>query len=143
MRFLGWRQEKEDRIQQEDKQWIVVVVFVGLGSVVFAFGSPFGDTPPCAGNPGFRDPIAGADGFPCGFGPARQHLNLSKEQLEKMNGPRDCFLGDTRDLRYALAQEQMELRKLFADPKSDKVTLLEKQVDAEQYFEKEVYSWRK
>jgi len=37
----------------------------------------------------------------------------------------------------------MELRKLFADPKSDKVTLLEKQVDAEQYFEKEVYSWRK
>ncbi|MCL5423021.1 MAG: hypothetical protein M1461_11205, partial [Nitrospirae bacterium] len=50
------------------KKWQIVVLavlFMGLGTTVFAFGPPFGDgTPPFAGNPGFSGPFAGADGLP-------------------------------------------------------------------------------
>jgi Spy/CpxP family protein refolding chaperone len=132
------------------KKWqvaILTVFFVSLGTAVFALSPPFGDgIPPFAGNAGFRPPFARVDGFPGpttplgfgqiqppfgpgfqgGFGPDR-YLNLSEEQSSKMAALRDRYLQDTRDLRYALAQQQLEVRRVITDPKTDDATLLAKE----------------
>jgi Spy/CpxP family protein refolding chaperone len=141
------------------KKWQVVmlaVLFASLGTAVFAYGPPFEDgRAPFAGNSGFRPPFAGADGFSGpstpvgpgnfgpgfsrGFGPGR-YLNLSEDQLNKMAALRDRYFQDTKDLRYALAQQQLEVRRLFTDPKTDEATLLTKQKEMttlrEQLFSK-------
>jgi Spy/CpxP family protein refolding chaperone len=121
------------------KKWhvvMLVMLFIGLGTAVFAFGPPFGDgREPFAGNLGFRPPFA--DGFPGpatplgpgysqGFGPL-QYLNLSEEQLNEMDALRDRYLQETKDLRYALAQQRLEVQRLFRDPETDDATLLTKQ----------------
>lgn len=114
------------------KKWQVVMLvmfFVGFGTAVFAYGPPFGDgVPPFAANQGFRGPYGGGEGFPgpatpsgrggfgpwsgtgpgSGFGPT-QFLNLSEEQVNKMSALRDRYLQDTKDLRYAMAQQQLEV----------------------------------
>ena len=133
------------------KQWYLaglVVLLVSLGTVVLAYGPSFGDGAlPFAGpGPGFRGPFTGfggfagttppfarggfgpgfGTGFRGGFGPG-QYLNLSEEQLKKISQLRDQIYGETQDLRYDLAQKQLEMRKLFTDPKTDEATLIEKQ----------------
>jgi Spy/CpxP family protein refolding chaperone len=131
------------------KKWqivILAVLFMGLGTTVFAFGPPFGGGAPFAGNPGFGGPFGGTDGLPgpttpvgpgrfrqgfgpgfgTGFGPV-QYLNLSEDQLNKMGSLRDRYLQETRDLRYAIAQQQLEVQRLFTDPKTDEATLSTKQ----------------
>ena len=121
------------------KKWQIImlaVCFLGLGTAVFAFGPPFGGAPPFGGNNGVRPPFAGADdswgpapfgpGFQGGFGPL-QYLNLSEDQLNKMVALRDRYFQDTRDLRYAIAQQQLDVQRLFTDPKTDEATLLTKQ----------------
>ena len=122
------------------KKWQVVmlaVLFAGLGTAVFAFGPPFGDgTPPLAGADGLRGPTTPfgpanfrpgfGPGFPGGSGPF-QYLNLSEEQSNKMGALRDRYVQETRDLRYALAQQELEVQRLFTDPKTDEATLSTKQ----------------
>ena len=128
------------------KKWQVVmlaVLFAGLGTAVFAFGPPFGGKPtlcreplvfarPLRARTAFPDPQPPVGpgnfgpGFSGGFGPG-QYLNLSEDQLNKMGALRDRYLQDTKDLRYALAQQQLEVRRLFTDPKTDEATLLTKQ----------------
>ena len=55
------------------------------------------------------------------------YLGLSEEQLDKMRELRGRFYNETRDLRYEMAQKQLEMKKLFTDPKTDDATLLAKQ----------------
>lgn len=131
------------------KKWqivILAVLFMGLGTTVFGFGPPFGGGASFGGNPGFGGPFTGTDGLPgpttpmgpgrfrsgfgpgfrTGFGPV-QYLNLSEDQLNKMGARRDRYLQETRDLRYAIAQQQLEVQRLFADPKTDEANLSAKQ----------------
>jgi hypothetical protein len=46
-----------------------------------------------------------------------------------MREMRDRFYNETLDLRYDMAQEQFEMKKLFTDPKTDDATLLAKQTE--------------
>ena len=57
----------------------------------------------------------------------KNHLGLTDQQLAKMKELRNRFRSDTRDLRYNLEIKQVEMRKLFTDPKTDDETLLAKQ----------------
>jgi len=124
------------------KKWqvgVAAVIFVVVATLGFAQGPGSGQAgPPSAGGPGgFRGPGSGpgsSEGFQPGYGP-RFHgrfgegkfLGLSKEQIDKMQALRDRFYNETRDLRYDMAQKQLEMRKLFMDPKTDDATLLAKQ----------------
>jgi Spy/CpxP family protein refolding chaperone len=124
------------------KRWylgVVALVFVGLITVVFAqgpgpnsaAGGPGGPgRPGMMGEPGTWGPGGGhpefGPGARAGFGRGA-YLDLSKEQLDKMRGMRDRFYNETRDLRYEMAQKQLEMKKLFTDPKTDNATLLAKQ----------------
>jgi len=123
---------------------LIPILALALATTLLAFGP--GGGPPLAG-PGFTGPPGPAFGgpgafglgpkgpgrleggpgpaFPGGIGPAR--LNLSKEQLSKMRAMADRFFQETRDLRYEVLQKELEMRKLFTDPKVDDVTLLAKQ----------------
>jgi Spy/CpxP family protein refolding chaperone len=121
---------------------MLVVLFVALAASVFAFGPPFAEgRPPFAGPSGeFRGPAnfpgsfgPGAVGRP-GFAPGARagfngpnYLNLSKEQIDKMQELRGRNYAETRDLRYELSQKQLDMRKLFTDPKAEDATILAKQ----------------
>jgi Spy/CpxP family protein refolding chaperone len=103
------------------KRWhvgIMVVLFLALTTTVFAFGHRGGFGP---GGCGGQD--AGFGG-PMGFA---ANLNLSKEQTEKMWQIKDKFHNDTQKMRYELFQKHIELKSLYADPKTDEATLLAKQ----------------
>ncbi len=90
----------------------LVVLFVALGSTVFAFG-PGG--------------FGGCRGGGYGAGPGIAGVDLSKEQLDKMWQLKDKFYGDTKDLRYQMFQKRLDMRTLYADPKTDSAALLAKQ----------------
>jgi Spy/CpxP family protein refolding chaperone len=63
-----------------------------------------------------------------GFGPeAWTGLNLSKEQMDKMWQLRERFRNETERLRYELFKKRLELKDLYADPTTDKATLLAKE----------------
>ena len=136
------------------KKWqlaVSTVLFLGFVTVVFAQGPgpnsaaggpPFAGGPGGPGGPGMMgrpgmmdEPGAwGPGGGHPGCGPGARagfgrgaYLSLSKEQLDKMRGMRDRFYNETRDLRYEMAQKQLEMKKLFTDPKTDDATLLAKQ----------------
>jgi len=127
------------------KKWfvgVVVLVFVALTTLVFAQGPGSGPGgPPVAGGPGgFRGPgsmmggPSGPEGLEPGYGRGFRggfgsgaYLGLSTEQVDKIRGLRDRFYNETRDLRYEMAQKQLEMRKLFMDPKTDDAKLLAKQ----------------
>ena len=55
------------------------------------------------------------------------YLGLTQAQIFKCRDLRNRFYRETRDLRYDLFQKQLEMRKLFADPKATEVKLLEKE----------------
>lgn len=111
---------------------MLVVLFVAFAVSVFAFGPPFAEgRPPFAGvSAGFRGPT----NFPGPFGPGASagfdganYLNLSKEQIDKMQELRGRYYTETRDLRYELSQKQLEMRKFFTDPKAEDAAILAKQ----------------
>jgi Spy/CpxP family protein refolding chaperone len=117
---------------------------LALATTLFAFGPAGG---PLLAGPGFTGPPGSAFGSPGAFGPGPEgpgrlqggpgpafpggidpaRLNLSKEQLSKMRAMADRFFQETRDLRYEVLQKELEMRKLFTDPKVDDATLLAKQ----------------
>ena len=55
------------------------------------------------------------------------YLGLTQAQIFKCRDLRNRFYRETRDLRYDFFQKQLEMRKLFADPKATEVKLLEKE----------------
>ena len=88
------------------------VLFLGLATFVFAA--------PDQGSPGHQ-------GFQKDRQQFRSHLNLSKEQIEKMRDIRKRFWADTHDLRYDIREKRIEMGKLFTDPKADEAALSAKQ----------------
>ena len=54
------------------------------------------------------------------------YLGLTRAQIDKSRELRNRFYRGTRDLRYDFFQKQLEMRKLFADPKVTETKLLEK-----------------
>ncbi len=73
---------------------------------------------------------APTDQTPSVTAPARHQgyagFQLSKDQVDKMREIKTRYRQETRDLRYELEQKQLEMRKLFTDPKTDDATLLAK-----------------
>jgi Spy/CpxP family protein refolding chaperone len=55
------------------------------------------------------------------------YLGLTPAQIVRCRDLRNRFYRETRDLRYDFFQKQLEMRKLFADPKVTEVKLLEKE----------------
>ncbi len=56
-----------------------------------------------------------------------KHLNLSRDQQEKLAALTNRYFGETRNMRYELAEKRLEMWKLFTDPKTSDSTLLAKQ----------------
>jgi Spy/CpxP family protein refolding chaperone len=56
-----------------------------------------------------------------------RYLGLSVEQTAKIRDFTDSFYRETRNLRYELLRERIDMRKLFADPHADQAALLSKQ----------------
>ncbi len=88
----------------------------GLAAVVYAAPADVG---------------AGGQGFQEGHGPGMHHmfhspLNLSADQRQKMKEIRERFRADTHDLRYAIQEQRIEMRKLFTDPKADDAAITAK-----------------
>jgi Spy/CpxP family protein refolding chaperone len=111
------------------KRWyvgIMVVLFLALTTTLFAFGNRGGfgaggfGPGACLGGGAY----GGGFGGPMGFA---ANLNLSKEQTENMWQIREKFHNDTQKLRFELFQKRLELRELYADPKTNETTLLAKQ----------------
>ena len=55
------------------------------------------------------------------------YLGLTHAQINKCRDLRNRFYRETRDLRYDFFQKQLEMRKIFADPKASEAALLEKE----------------
>lgn len=47
------------------------------------------------------------------------YLNLSQDQMDKMWQLKNKYYNDTQATRYQMFQKQVELRKLYADPKAE------------------------
>jgi Spy/CpxP family protein refolding chaperone len=126
---------------------LILMVILALAAVVFAIGPEHGPKGPLFEGPGYAGPPScwfpgpeafhwGMGGFSGGghmqlhggIGPL-QHLNLSKEQLEKMKAMLDRSFLETRDLRYDLSLKSLEMRKVLADPRADEATLVAKQIE--------------
>ncbi len=54
-------------------------------------------------------------------------LNISKEQIARMKDLHTRYYAETRNLRYDLMQQRLEMRRLFLDPKADSAALMAKQ----------------
>lgn len=126
------------------KKW-----YTGATVVLFALSLTtalsWGDDPPFSNREGeHQNPVfSGGPIGPPGFGPnpifhpgLERQLNLSREQLDKIEELRDFSHSDTRSLRYELAQKHLEFRRLFSDPKVDEATLLAKQKEIDVLNEK-------
>ncbi len=89
------------------KQWYagmaVAVLFVVLAVTVYAGPGGMGR--------GMGSGMMGPGGY--------AYLNLSQDQMDKMWQLKDKYYNDTRATRYQMFQKQVELRKLYADPKAD------------------------
>ena len=102
------------------KKWHIValaLLFVGLATISFA--ELRNQTPPTkpADFQGQRD-------YPPAIG---SYLNSVERTEDRMREMRDRFSSDSRDLRYSILEKQLEVRKLFTDPKADSAVLLAKQ----------------
>jgi hypothetical protein len=93
---------------------------------------PFVSSPQCTPDAGAIDSPRGmvaAEGMPPVLdtyrdGPLARYLDLSPEQLERLQALRNTFYRDTRDLRYDLSRKRLDMRRLFADPHAAEATLL-------------------
>lgn len=89
---------------------MLVVLFVALAATVFAFG-----------------PGSGPAGYGGAGGPGFMHLNLSKEQTDKIWQLKEKQRNETSAIRYELFQKKNELRSLYANPGADDAAILAKQ----------------
>ena len=55
------------------------------------------------------------------------YLVLSPEQIARMRSLTDSFYRETRNLRYELLRDRIDMRRLFADPRTERSVLLVKQ----------------
>ena len=100
---------------------LAIVMFVALAATAFAFGPGTGSM---AGK-GYGIHRGGETGpGPMGRG---LKLDLSTEQLTAMKQLREKFRVDTEALRNDLIQKQVELKKVYADPKASDAAILAKQ----------------
>jgi Spy/CpxP family protein refolding chaperone len=89
---------------------MMIFMFLGLATTVFAFGP------------------RGGGGYNYGdFCRMHSELNLSKEQSERLWQIKERYNTDTQKIRYEIFQKGIELKSLYADPKADKTTILNKQ----------------
>ena len=88
------------------KRWyagvVAAVLFVALAVTVYA-------------GPGGMGRGMGSGMGPGGYA----YLNLSQDQMDKMWQLKNKYYNDTQATRYQMFQTQVELRKLYADPKAD------------------------
>jgi Spy/CpxP family protein refolding chaperone len=105
------------------KMCILAGIVLGLWSTV-----AFGADPPAMGPGG---PMGGGmmqGGVGEGIHAAiAKHLNLSREQQDKLHNLTNRYFSETRNMRYELAEKRLEMWKLFTDPKTGDSTLLAKQ----------------
>jgi Spy/CpxP family protein refolding chaperone len=74
--------------------------------------------------PGGMHGAMGGDAIHSGIA---KHLNLSKEQQDKLNALTNRYFSETRNMRYELAEKRLAMWMLFTDPKTSDATLLAKQ----------------
>ena len=101
--------------------FVSVQTFLLVAVAAFAFAAAPDPGAAGAGHPAWAEGPQGHHPHMWG------HLDLSKEQKEKMHEMKARHQDATRDLRYDLAQKALEMKKLFTDPKTDDATLLAKQ----------------
>jgi Spy/CpxP family protein refolding chaperone len=104
---------------------LAAVMFVALAATAFAFGP--GSGPMMGKGYGIQQ---GGEMGPGSMGRGAR-LDLSAEQLTAMKQIRERFRTDTEALRNDLAQKQLELRKVYADPKAGDAAILAKQKEVD------------
>jgi Spy/CpxP family protein refolding chaperone len=113
-----------------DSWWYVVALaafFVFLATVVFAAPLDVGQYRSFFLSGSAPRSVGEQHQQGCSHHDLWSHLNLSKEQIDKMREIKNRYYTETRDMRYDLAQKRLEMRKLFTDSKTDDATLLGKQ----------------
>lgn len=84
-----------------------------------------------AGKPGFHGRYGAGPGTMFGPGPHMcamgAYLNLSREQIGKIEQIVNRSRSDSRDLRYDMIQKRIEMHRLFTDPKVGAQTLMAKE----------------
>ena len=77
---------------------------------------------------GRQTPLSPACGHTtCSIGVFGTHLDLSKEQRDRIRDVWGRYQADTHDLKYDLMGRRLEMRKLFTDPKADQAALVAKE----------------
>ncbi len=100
-----------------------VLLLVSTAALAFA-ADPAG--PPPGRGPGAMGTAMAHPGWGVHAGLARM-LNLSADQLGRINDLTNRFFAETRDMRYDLAMRRLELARLFTDPKSTDNAIVAKQ----------------
>jgi Spy/CpxP family protein refolding chaperone len=105
---------------------LAAVIFVALAATAFAFG-------PGAGSMMGKGDCGMRQGGEMGPGPMGRglKLDLSTEQLTAMKQLREKFRIDTEALRNDCIQKQVELKKVYADPKAGDAAILAKQKEVD------------
>ncbi|HUJ67968.1 MAG TPA: Spy/CpxP family protein refolding chaperone [Syntrophorhabdales bacterium] len=97
---------------------LLAAVLVAIGTAVYAVPSDPGRTGSPEGRP---------DGRSMHHHSFLGRLDLSQEQKERMHEVWSHYHSDVHDLRYAVMEKRLEVRKLFTDPKVDQAALLSKE----------------
>lgn len=88
----------------------------------------FGADPPAMGPAGSMGPgMHGAMGGDAIHAGIAKHLNLSREQQDKLHALTSRYFKETREMRYELAEKRLAMWKLFTDPGTSDAALLAKQ----------------
>jgi Spy/CpxP family protein refolding chaperone len=111
-----------------------IILLLMIGSLGFACETDFPPGYHPAGYDHHQDAghIKEPGGFPDGFGPGcqagpLQQLNLSQKQMNKIGELINRIHSETREMRFDLAQRQLEMHRLFTDPKIGDATLQAKE----------------
>ena len=92
----------------------------------------FGADPPGMG-PGGMHGAMGGDAIHAGIA---KHLNLSREQQDKLRELTSRYFKETREMRYELAEKRLAIWKLFTDPGTSDAALLAKQKEISALLQK-------
>ncbi len=100
-----------------------------LAGIVFGFWATlaFGADPPPMGPGGPMGPGMMHGGMEGIHAALAKHLNLSKDQQEKLAALTSRYFSETRNMRYELAEKRLEMWKLFTDARTTDSALLAKQ----------------